>query len=79
MTRVLSGVALIAVAIAVVWSNQRIVFEPAAFVLLFAASYELISLVSRRRHHRAAVAGDDRVAADPGDVFRNTRRQHSRA
>jgi phosphatidate cytidylyltransferase len=44
MTRVLSGVTLIAVAIAIVWSNQRLVFELAAFVLLFAASYELISL-----------------------------------
>jgi hypothetical protein len=44
MTRLLSGVALIAVAIAIVWSNQRLVFEMAAFVLLFAASYELISL-----------------------------------
>ena len=44
MTRVLSGAALIALAIAVVWSNQRIVFESVAFLLLFAATYELITL-----------------------------------
>jgi phosphatidate cytidylyltransferase len=44
MTRVLSGAALIALAIAVVWSRQRIVFESVAFVLLFAATYELITL-----------------------------------
>ena len=70
MTRVLSGAALIALAIAVVWSNQRLVFEVVAFVLLFAATYELVTPVPRRRHCRAAVAGDDRVAADAGDVFR---------
>jgi len=44
MTRVLSGAALIALSIAVVWSRQRIVFEAVAFVLLFAATYELITL-----------------------------------
>jgi phosphatidate cytidylyltransferase len=44
VTRVLSGAALIALAIAVVWSNQRIVFETVAFLLLFAATHELITL-----------------------------------
>jgi len=44
MTRVLSGAALIALAVAVVWSNQRIVFEFVAFVLLTAATYELVTL-----------------------------------
>jgi phosphatidate cytidylyltransferase len=42
--RVLSGVTLIAFAIAVVWSNQRIVFEAVAFLLLFGAGWELVSL-----------------------------------
>jgi phosphatidate cytidylyltransferase len=45
VTRVLSGAALIALSIAVVWSNQRIVFELVAFVLLFTATYELITLL----------------------------------
>jgi phosphatidate cytidylyltransferase len=45
MTRVLSGAALIALTIAVVWSRQRIVFESVAFLLLFAATYELITLL----------------------------------
>jgi phosphatidate cytidylyltransferase len=44
MTRVLSGAALIILAVAVVWSGQRLVFESVAFVLLFAATYELITL-----------------------------------
>jgi phosphatidate cytidylyltransferase len=44
MIRVLSGAVLIAIAIAVVWSNQRIVFEAVAFLLLFAATWELVSL-----------------------------------
>lgn len=44
MTRVLSGAVLIALAVAVVWSNQRIVFETAAFVLLCLATYELVGL-----------------------------------
>jgi len=44
MIRLLSGVTLIALAIAVVWSNQRIVFEAVAFLLLVAATWELVSL-----------------------------------
>jgi phosphatidate cytidylyltransferase len=42
--RVLSGAVLIAFAIGVVWSNQRIVFEAVAFLLLLVAAWELISL-----------------------------------
>ena len=45
MTRVISGAALIALAVAIVWSNQRIVFETAALVLLCAATYELVGLL----------------------------------
>jgi phosphatidate cytidylyltransferase len=44
VTRVLSGAALIAFAVFVVWSNQRIVFEAAAFLLLFVATGELVGL-----------------------------------
>jgi phosphatidate cytidylyltransferase len=44
MIRVLSGAVLIALAITVVWSNQRIVFEAVAFLLLFAATWEVVSL-----------------------------------
>ncbi len=44
MTRVVSGAVLIALAIAVVWSNQRIIFEAVAFVLLAVSTYELTTL-----------------------------------
>jgi phosphatidate cytidylyltransferase len=45
MTRVLSGAALIVLAVAVVWSDQRPLFELVAFALLFAATEELIRLL----------------------------------
>jgi phosphatidate cytidylyltransferase len=44
MTRVLSGAALILLAVAVVWARQRLVFEGVAFLLLFIATSELITL-----------------------------------
>jgi phosphatidate cytidylyltransferase len=44
MTRVLSGAALIAIAVAVVWFAPLAIFEAVAFALLFAAVEELIGL-----------------------------------
>jgi phosphatidate cytidylyltransferase len=44
MVRVLSGAALIALAVVVVWFAPRPIFEAVAFALLFAGVYELISL-----------------------------------
>ena len=44
MIRVLSGAALIAFAVAVVWVATRPIFEAVAFALLFLASEELIAL-----------------------------------
>ena len=44
MTRVLSGAALIAFAIFVVWSDERLLFEIVAFLLLGGATYELVTL-----------------------------------
>ena len=44
MIRVLSGAALIAFAVAVVWFATRPIFEAVAFVLLFVATQELIAL-----------------------------------
>ena len=44
MTRVLSGAALIALAVAVVWFAPVPVFEAVAFAVLFAAVEELVAL-----------------------------------
>ena len=44
MTRVLSGAALIAMAVAVVWFAPLAIFEAVAFAVLFAAVEELIGL-----------------------------------
>jgi phosphatidate cytidylyltransferase len=44
MTRVLSGAALIAIAVAVVWLAPLAIFEAVAFAVLFAAVEELIGL-----------------------------------
>ncbi len=46
MTRVLSGAALIALAIAVVWFAPLPIFEAVAFAALFAAVEELVALFS---------------------------------
>jgi phosphatidate cytidylyltransferase len=44
MVRVLSGAALIALAVAVVWFASRPIFEAVAFALLVAGVYELVTL-----------------------------------
>jgi phosphatidate cytidylyltransferase len=44
VTRVLSGAALIAFAVFVVWSRQRLLFEAVALLLLCGATYELVTL-----------------------------------